>query len=217
MIKWSFSGLKQFINCPRQYNEVKIKGNFQTEETEQIRYGKEVHKALEDYVREGKPLLKNYQRFQKFVDPILALGGTAYAEHEMALREDHTPCGFKDEDYWVRGIVDLLVIKGDTAYIIDYKTGSNRYPDSTQLQLMALLVFAHFSEVNHAKGCLMFVVHDSFVFKEYRRDQTDALWVKFTNDLARLKISFTNDTWPPNPKPLCGWCPVKTCEFYKQK
>lgn len=217
MIKWSFSGLKQFINCPRQYNEVKVKGNFQVAETEQIRYGKEVHKALEDYVRESKALPKNYERFQKFVDPMLALAGDCYAEHELALREDRTPCGFTDKDYWVRGIIDLLVIKGNTAYIVDYKTGSNKYPDPAQLQLMALLVFYHFPQVELAKGCLMFIVHNSFVFKEYKRSEMESLWIKFNNDLSRLKISFTNDSWPPNPKPLCGWCPVNTCEFYKQK
>ena len=217
MIKWSFSGLKQFINCPRQYNEVKVKGNFQVSETEQIRYGKEVHKALEDYVKERKPLAKNYERFQKYVDPMLKIGGDCYAEYELALREDRTPCGFSDKDYWVRGIIDLLVIKDNTAYIADYKTGSNKYPDPAQLQLMALLVFNHFPQVELAKGCLMFVVRDSLVFKEYKRSEQESLWIKFNNDLSRLKISFTNDSWPPNPKPLCGWCPVNTCEFYKQK
>ena len=117
----------------------------------------------------------------------------------------------------VRGIIDLLVIKDNTAYIADYKTGSNKYPDPTQLQLMALLVFNHFPQVELAKGCLMFVVRDSLVFKEYKRSEQESLWIKFNNDLSRLKISFTNDSWPPNPKPLCGWCPVNTCEFYKQK
>ena len=57
--QWSFSSLKQFTNCPRQYYEVKVQRNFEIRETEQIKYGKEVHKALEDYVRDGVPLAKN--------------------------------------------------------------------------------------------------------------------------------------------------------------
>jgi hypothetical protein len=28
-IKWSFSGLKQYINCPKQYHEVKVLRNYE--------------------------------------------------------------------------------------------------------------------------------------------------------------------------------------------
>ena len=50
-VKWSFSGLKDFTNCPRQYNEVKNLKRFTKKVTEQMLYGTEVHKALEDYVQ----------------------------------------------------------------------------------------------------------------------------------------------------------------------
>jgi len=65
MVKWSFSGLKDFVNCPKQYHEVKVLQNFTKKVTEQMLYGTEVHKALEDYVRDGTPLAKNYERFHE--------------------------------------------------------------------------------------------------------------------------------------------------------
>ena len=55
-VKWSFSSLKDYINCPRQYMEVKVLKRFEKRLTEQMLYGTSVHKALEDYVGEGKPL-----------------------------------------------------------------------------------------------------------------------------------------------------------------
>jgi RecB family exonuclease len=49
----------------------------------------------------------------------------------MALTLDRQPCGFYDKNRWVRGIADLLIINGEDAAVIDYKTGSEKYPDPT--------------------------------------------------------------------------------------
>jgi hypothetical protein len=214
---WSYSALKEYLNCPRQYNEIKVLRNYAKEETDNMRYGKEVHKALEDYVRENIPLAKNYKRFQPMLDTLLDIEGVKYPEHELALTFDRSPCDFNSKDRWVRGIIDLLIVDGDTAYIVDYKTGSNKYPDPKQLKLMALLTFAHFPEVNKIKAGLLFVMHDSFMPEEYNRDSIGKLWYYFLSDLKRLELSFDNDLWIANPTGLCGWCPVKKCEFHKER
>ena len=214
--KWSFSGLKQYLNCPRQYHEVKVLRNFEIKETEQIRYGKEVHTALEDYVRDGTPLAKNYQRFAKFVDPLLKMPGQKYPEFKMALNADREWCDFDSPDYWVRGVADLVIIDGDTAFIVDYKTGSARYPDPKQLKLMALMAYTRFPEIRTIKGALFFVAHDSLVFDAYDRSDIPKLWALFNPLVIRLNAAYQNDLWPANPTPLCGWCPVKACEFHKE-
>jgi hypothetical protein len=135
----------------------------------------------------------------------------------MALTKDKTPCDFSSPDYWVRGIVDLLVIDGDTAYIIDYKTGSAKYPDPKQLKLMSLMTFAHFPEVQFIKAGLLFVMHNVFIDEQYRRDEIPKLWGAFELDTKRLEVAYETDNWPANPTPLCGWCPVESCDFYKPK
>jgi hypothetical protein len=216
MAKWSFSGLKDFENCPRQFNEVKNLKTYTKRVTEQMSYGTEVHKALEDYARDGTPLAKNYQRFQKLIDPLLEIGGERYPERQMALKADRiTPCAFDDPEYFVRGIVDFLVIDGDTAFIVDYKTGSAKYPDLKQLKLMAIFVFAHHPEVMHIKAGLLFVAHNMFIDEEYKRSQVEELWDYFNFTLIRLELSIKNNEWMPNPSPLCRWCPVSTCQYNK--
>jgi hypothetical protein len=213
---WSFSSLKDFVNCPKQYQEIKVLKRFTKFPTEQMRYGTEVHKACEDYVGEGIPLAENYKRFQPVLDSLVAIPGTKYPEYRMALDKDRQVSAY-GKGYWVRGIVDLLIVDGDHAFLVDYKTGSNRYPDPKQLKLMALMTFAHFPEVNRVKAGLLFVMHESFMDEEYTRDQIPKLWSYFENDLERLSLSYENDTWQANPTPLCGWCPVRTCEFHKER
>jgi CRISPR/Cas system-associated exonuclease Cas4 (RecB family) len=215
VIKWSYSGLKDYVNCPRQYYEVKVAKTFFKKPTQQMLYGSAVHKALEDYVGEGKPLEKNYERYQPMLDALLTIEGERLPEYRMALNTNLEPCTFGAEDYWVRGIVDLLVVGDDTAYIVDYKTGSAKYPDVNQLKLMSLMTYAHFPKVEHIKAGLLFVAHNTFINEVYHRDQSEDLWKDFLPDLERLKLSYDNDKWPENPTPLCGWCPVTTCQFHK--
>ena len=214
MIKWSFSSLKDFCNCPKQYQEIKILKNFTKRATQQMLYGTEVHKALEDYVT-GIPLAKNYERFKNVMDALLEIPGTRYPEYKMAITEDKKYCDFDSKDYWARGIADLIVVDESLAYVIDYKTGSNRYPDADQLKLMALFIFVHFPEVNTVKGGLLFVMHNSFLTVDFKREYINDYWKSFEAKLARLTAAADNEIWSPNPTPLCGWCPVKTCEFHK--
>jgi hypothetical protein len=216
LFTWSFSSLKDFVNCPRQYNEIKVLKNYTKRATEQMLYGTTVHKVCEDYVGEGKPLAKNYEHFKPVLDSLLEIPGLRLPEHKMALDEDGKACQY-GKGYKVRGIVDLLVVDGETAYIVDYKTGSNKYPDPKQLKLMALMTFAHFPDVKHIKAGLLFIVHNSFMDEEYTRDQIDELWGHFKGDLQRLQAAFDTGVWNPNKTPLCGWCPVTSCEFHKDR
>ena len=210
---WSYSSLKQYQNCPKQYYEIKVAQNYEIIPSEQMIYGTEVHKALEDYVKDGKELAVNYLRFKGAIDSLIAIPGVKYPEYEMALYKDRTPCDFTDDKRWVRGIVDLLIVDNDYAFIVDYKTGSNKYPDPKQLRLMSLMTFAHFPQVNKIKAGLLFVMHGSFITEEYERKDIDKSWEKFYGALERLDNSYETNVWAPNPTPLCKFCPVRSCDF----
>jgi hypothetical protein len=51
--------------------------------------------------------------------------------------------------------------------------------------------------------------------EEYVRDDIPKSWDSFKVPLTRLENSLDTNTWTPNPTPLCGYCPVTTCEFNK--
>ena len=216
-MKWSFSGLKQYVNCPHQFHQVKILKKYEVRVSEQMQFGTDVHKALEDYARDGTPLPAFYEKFKSPVDVLLEIPGTRYLEYKMALKQEYRPCRFDDPEYWVRGIVDFMVVDDKTAFIVDYKSGSDKYPDTKQLKLMALMTFAHFPDVDTVKGALLFLTRSRFMQESYERKDIDRLWSAFSHDLARMKASEEHNWWPTNPSGLCGWCPVTDCENHRSR
>ena len=123
-----------------------------------------------------------------------------------------------DKDVWVRGIADLLIINDDnlTAWVVDYKTGNNKYPDRDQLKLMSLMVFKHYPHIREVKSALLFVVKEDMVKHNMSIEEADAEWWKYRERVGRIAASMEADVWNPNRTPLCGWCPVKSCEFHKE-
>jgi PD-(D/E)XK nuclease superfamily len=212
-VAWSHSSLKDFEGCQRRYQEVKVLKNYPFTETEATRYGNQVHEALELYVKEGTPLPPQYAQFQPVMDALLNKSGRKLAEYEMALTADLLPTKWKADNVWVRGIADLLIVDDEnlTAWVADYKTGNNKYPDRDQL--VSIMVFAHFPHIRKVNSALLFLVKNDIVKMSMTADEAAKHWWKYRERYARLEASFANDVWNPNQTPLCGWCPVKTCEF----
>jgi hypothetical protein len=216
IIRWSHSALKDYEGCARRYHEVKVLGKYPFQETDATRYGVEVHKALEEYIKDSKPIPPAYAQFKAVVDAIIQKPGRKLAEHEMALTKSLQPCDWKDKDVWVRGIADILIVDDDdlVAWVGDWKTGNDRYPDRDQLVLMSIMVFAHFPHIRKVNSALLFIVKESMVKMQMMREQADAAWWKYRERTARLENSFANNVWNPTQTPLCRrHCPVTGCEF----
>lgn len=213
--KWSYSSLKTYQNCPRRYYEENVTKNFKQKPTQATIYGNAVHNALEKYVRDGEPLSKYYERFKRDVHTLLEIPGDKLTEHRMGLTKDLNACGYGEDVRWVRGIADLVIVDGDYAFIIDYKTGSDKYPDLKQLRLMSHMTFAHFPQVKKIKAALLFLMNSNFMPEEYHRDDIEKSWENFKVPLTRLDNSFDTNTWTATPNALCKYCPVNTCEFNK--
>ena len=215
-IKWSHSSLKDFEGCARRYHEVKVLKKYPFQETDATRYGTQVHESIELYIRDGKPIPPEHAQFQPVVDALLKKPGRKLAEYEMALTKNLRPCAWTADDVWVRGIADLLIVDDEnlTAWVVDWKTGSNRYPDRDQLVLMSLMVFAHFPHIRKVNSALVFIVKDDMVKLQMLHDQAEAAWWKYRERLAKLEASYANDVWNPTQTPLCKkHCPVVACEF----
>jgi len=211
----SHSSLKDFEGCQRRYHEVKVLKNYPFVQTEATIYGNQVHEALELYVKEGKEIPPEYSQFKPVVDSLLKKPGRALPEYEMALTAGLSPCHWKSPEVWVRGIADILIIDDDnlTAWVGDYKTGNDKYPDQDQLVLMSLMVFAHFPHIRKVNSALLFIVKNSMVKFSMTHEQIEKYWWEYRQRYAKLQACFTHDVWKPMQSPLCGWCPVKTCEF----
>jgi hypothetical protein len=218
-IKWSFSGLKTYENCPKKYYHLKIAKDVQDSPGETALYGTAVHLAAEEYVRDGKPLPPQFGFMKPQLDALVAVPGEKLCEYEMGLREDLSPCGFNDEDYFCRGIADLIILDREKgkAVIVDYKTGSPKYADTGQLDLMAFMLFKHFPEINSIKAGLLFSVTKDFIKVKYKRDELVVLPAKFVETLAKLKNSMQSGVFNAKSSGLCGWCPVESCKHWRPR
>jgi hypothetical protein len=214
-VVWSHSSLKDFEGCPRRYHEIKVLKNYKFQETEATRYGTQLHKAAEDYIQNGVVLPPQFSFVKDTLDALNKKPGRKLVEYQMALTEKLQPCTWKSPDVWVRGIADLLIVNDDdlTAWVVDYKTGNNRYPDRDQLRLMSIMVFAHFPHIRQVKSALLFVVKNDMVKHSMTVDQAEAEWWSYRERTARIAACTENEVWNPKQTPLCGWCAVKSCEF----
>lgn len=212
----SFSAVKTFESCPRKYYQVNILKAYPHEDTDATLYGKEVHTACEEYIRDGKPL-GGHVRFKAILDKLNAYPGDKYCELEMAINKDGQAVPFDSDERMYRGIADLVIVDGDKARVIDYKTGSAKYPDPAQLELMAAMVFAKFPAVLKVSGALLFLLHNVLVKREYTRDQFTTILKQWQSKRAIIMACAETETWNPNPSGLCSWCPHKSCEYWKPK
>lgn len=219
MNAWSYSSLKKFKTCPKQYAEVKVFKNFKEPPfTEATLYGTNFHEAAEHFVRDGKPLPDAFAYVKPHLDALRSVPGEKLCEYKMGLTKDLAPCEFDAPDVWCRGVADLIILNREkgVARVVDYKTGkSAKYADTAQLELMALMIFKHFPEVRKVKGGLLFVVANDFKRAEYDSTQERNYWRQWMQDISRLEAALKNNVWNPNPSGLCKrHCVVDTCPHW---
>ena len=213
-LTWSYSSLGLFQQCPRKYYHLRVLKDIKEPETTAILYGKEVHLALEEYIRDGKPVPPQFKEFTEIADMLKAMPGDKLCEYKMGLTKDIQACGFFDENVWFRGVADLLIINGDTARVIDYKTGkSSEFADKKQLELMSLAVFKHFPKVRTVKAGLIFLVANDFVKADFEKKDAPITWLKWIQETDRLEEAHEVNVWNPKPNFTCRkYCLVKSCE-----
>lgn len=158
-------------------------------------------------------------------EPLMArldkIPGKVFGEQQFAVaRENYKPTTWFAKDAWCRAIIDAMWIDGTTCLVIDYKTGKYK-PDNDQLKLFAAIIFQHYPDVQN--------VHTKFIWLQnlgganadtsevYNVNQKYALWDHFIPTVNRVQQSMDSDTWPMRQSGLCGWCPVTTCENWRER
>lgn len=214
---WSHSALEDFKNCPRSYAEKRIFKSVVETKHEATVWGEEVHKHFEDFMKDGVALPRGLGVHEEFLLRLMALPGTHGVEQKIALNTSAQPCDFFAADAWYRGVVDWMTVNGDSALLIDYKTGKH-HTKFQQLRLFALHTFAAHPEVQTVRAEYYWTQTCTKNGETYTRDQIPQLWAERLPDLKQYVEAFKTDTWQPRQSGLCrGWCPVETCEFWSPK
>lgn len=211
----SYSRLSTFENCPASFDYLYVSKRVQSTTNEAADYGDRVHKVLEAYGRgeldqstlgvEGKQTLA---KWGGLVDKMLARNGEKLFEFQMAVNADLQPVDWFAKDVWIRSIADVLIIDGDTAYCLDYKTGKVR-ESPTQLQLFAAMVMWHYPQVNTVKTSFIWLKFDETTNAKYERRFLDPLWNALKPRLTHVQDTIDLGVFKTKPSGLCPWCAAK--------
>lgn len=211
----SFSSLKLYENCPLRYYNQRIIKSVVDKGGEASQYGERIHKFLEDRLKDGVPLPPEAEPIEGAIQAITRLVGEGeiHIEKELTLNQNLEPTGWWDKDAWVRSKLDVLILRSDEAFNIDWKTGKRR-PDFTQLELFALQIFAHYPHIEKVTGSFVWIKDVALDKETYYKSDTPRLWEMFLSRVQRIETSLAHDNWPARPSGLCNYCPCKpTCDY----
>jgi len=215
---WSYSSIKTFDQCPKKYYHLKILKDVKDTGSEATIYGQEVHKAAEDYIKDGVPIPEKFAYIRGVVEALGRKEGEKHTELRLGVKRidgGYEPCKFLGKGVWWRGIADLVIINGDTAYSVDYKTSKNaKYADVKQLDLVAGGIFTHFPQVDKIRSALIFLVSNDVIKKDHYREHMHNYLSTFDPLLDRLEIAEESGVWNAKSGPLCRFCPVVSCEHH---
>lgn len=216
---WSYSSLNLFQQCPKKYFHLKVAKDIKEKMSQPLLFGNEVHKAAEQFIRDGVEIPK---KFEPLAPPIRILKnykGNKLCELKLGLTKSLKPTGFFDADVWWRGVIDLLIINGNEAKLIDYKTGKKiQYADTKQLDIFASATFIHFSDIEKIKGGFLFLVTKDLIKKTYTKADITGIMSKLFEEVDQLDMAYKEDVWNPKENFTCRqWCPVVSCPHNGKK
>lgn len=213
---WSFSAMQQFENCPYQYAAERFYCTTAREDTEATLWGTRVHTALEERIRDKKPLAGEYEQYERYAKAIESLGGEVRCEQQVALTRELKPVAWGDPQAWVRGIFDVAVKKDDTLILLDYKTGKVR-PNSLQLKMFVALASTVYSDVKTYRTRYIWLKHQHTTSEDYTADDVDNIWAVLLDKAERMEEAWRTEVFNCNPSGLCGWCSVTECLHYRER
>ena len=224
-VPWSHSALEGFLQCSRQYIEIRVLKHYQDKKNEASLWGDRFHKMAEQFIGyyytwgTADKLPPEMLPYAAYLAQFLGRPGKTFVEQEMGLDMKLKPTHWLGPDVWMRGVIDVLSVDGAVAQVDDHKTGKNRKVDMQQLIIFAILVFYHYPEVQ--------TVHTAFHWVQYgfdetakdrrtfTRDQLPAMWETLLPKLQKYRDAFAIGVFPPNPSGLCkAHCAVESCEFH---
>lgn len=206
----SYSGLSCFEICPRQYYERYIERKYKADSKE-IQEGYKIHQQLEDYLN-GKSIDPERKPDDNLLEALHAAG--AKPELGYAVTKDLKPTGFWDDDAYIRMKLDVTLITPRWVIPIDWKTGKRfnkrgvERDNSLQAKTYSLAMYIHYPDLPN-KAIFDYLEQGRQEPYKFTREQAEEV-------VTRAGIIDRTTKFVASPGPLCGWCPVITCEHNKE-
>jgi len=223
VIAWSHSRNTTFLQCPKKFFHLNVAKDVPFEESEAMRWGKQVHKALERRLGVGAELPSNMTQYEKAA--VMAskvadrMAGDILCEQQLAVDQKLKPCNWFGAQTWGRCILDLLIINEETGNAVawDWKTGKKK-DDDRQLAIQAAFVFRHYPTIKTVKSGFVWLKEGCDISSvTFSRDREKHIWRQILPVVRDLTDAVNIGDWPARPSGLCGWCPVRDCKHWRQR
>ena len=158
----------------------------------------------------GVPLPLEFRYLERIAARFVGLPGETSGELKFAMSRDHAPRQYFGEGVYVRVVIDLLNVRGDTAVVIDWKTGKKK-PGFEQLMLAAAVLSTHLPEINVFKLGYVWLKTQEITKATLKRTAIPAFWNAVLPKVNQIESAISSMTFPPTPSGLCRYCPVIQC------
>ncbi len=213
---FSYSKLTRFENCEYQYDQVHVSKAVKDEDSEASKEGQQCHAAMRARVIDGTQLPPNLRHMEAVAARFAAAPGRKWGEMKLAIDHDFQPCAWFARNTFVRVVIDLLIIQGDTGIVIDWKFGK-RKEDFTQMGLNAAVLAKCMPELQLFKTALVWA-EGLPLPKNYTLSKLDEVWGNILPRVQKMRDAEESGQFRKMRSGLCrGWCPVKHCEFNQDR
>lgn len=203
----SFSSISTFEKCPREYEARYVLKTVKFDGNEHTRRGDRIHKELENYIK-GEPVVPTEAPTDGLHEVLREIRARetapVHVEQNLAITKGLEPCGFWDKQAYLRGKLDVTLHMPDLVAAFDWKSGKRR---NNSLQAA---VYSTMLQVTDPGKSIQ-------VYFDYLSNGRDKPIAGTPEDIplvmAKAEAIDKAEVYPPRPSRLCGWCPVKTCEF----
>lgn len=213
---WSFSVLKNFETCPYRVYLSKV-DKCPEPSSEAADRGTEIHDIAENYIRgEGSDTIPSELKklegaYARLREQFAENPERFELEQNWGFTATWQQTGFFDKDVWARQKLDVFYRAGDSARIIDHKTGrkfGNELKHSDQGLQYAVGAFKRYPELKFIEVDFYYTDQGQTMPKQYSRDKA----MVFLPRIEQRAFALTNATREQLSRPLpsinnCKFCP----------
>jgi hypothetical protein len=223
-IALSYSKLSNYEKCPRQFQSIYITKTYPKDDNNpHFARGSRIHGQLEDYVvaklagQELPDMTAEAAGAIPMIEQLFEDYPEIYPEQKISVDKDFNKVNWFDKTTYYRAIFDLVAFKGDTAILIDWKTGKVREyddHDTGQLHLAATILMSMRPEIKQVHTAYVFLDHKHTITKTFKREDLETMVQPFHK--AFDKVNADKDFHPKVNK-YCFFCNISSveCEFKK--
>ena len=205
----TFTNLTQFENCEHAMYRRYVLKDQKYVETPEMKWGNDVHAALEKRVGKGQVLPDQMRQWEKHCTPFDQY--QVMTEQKLAVNAKGQPTGYWDKDCFFRGQADVVVMLNEKALFTDWKSGNPKYAKKFELATGALLLKAKYPQLRTIVGRFIFL-KDDVVGKMEDLSDFQATWLEINRLMNLIAEKRKSGEWVKKKSGLCGYCSVSDCE-----